>query len=155
MLCILPPLAMIDVTTKCEVFSQCAPKPILNQFPGPEKSNSNHADNWKHGQILNFRRKWRNNASERDFFSKHVRVIHLADLGVVKHFSKKKTSSFLSLSSFYLSLSLSRFFSLLVFSLLFSRYSLLLCCLSSFIFTCLFSPLSSSRFFSVSLSLSF
>ena len=47
----------------------CSGKPILNLFPGPEKLNSNHVNNWKHGQILNFRRKkWRNNSSDGDFF---------------------------------------------------------------------------------------
>ena len=67
---------------------------------------------------------------KRIFFSKHVELIHLAGLSVLKHFFEKK-SSFLHLSLFILSLLLSCFFSLLFSSL---RSSLVLC----FIFSLLF-----------------
>ena len=87
-------------------------------------------------------KKWKNDSSERDFFSKHFGLIHLAGLRVLKHFFfEKKITSFhlsLSLSLFILSLLLSCFFSLLVFSLLFSSL------LSSLIFSCLVFHLLSS-----------
>ena len=86
--------------------------------------------------------KWRNNSSDGDF-SKHFRLIHLAGLGVLKHFSPQKNSPL------FISISLHFPFHLLsIFSLLFSRSSLLLSLIFSFIFTCLFSPLASSLVFS-------
>ena len=103
-------------------------------------------------------KKWKNNSSERDFFSKHFGLIHLAGLRVLKHFFEKK-SSFL-----HLSLSSSCLFSCLVFiwsllsSLIFSSSSsglffhlsssllLLWSLLSSLIFSS--SSLVSSRLFS-------
>ena len=41
---------------------------------------------------------------QRDFFSKHFGLIHLADLGVLKTFFEKKKSSFLSFRSIFISL---------------------------------------------------
>ena len=35
----------------------CARETILIYFPGPKKSNSNHVNKWKNGQILHFCRK--------------------------------------------------------------------------------------------------
>ena len=60
----------------------------------------------------------RNNSSEGDFFSKHFELIHLSDLGVLKHFSTK-----LSFLSSLLSVSLLLFsplFFFVIFSFIFS-----------------------------------
>ena len=74
----------------------------------------------------------RNNSSERDFFSKHVELIHLADLEVLKHFSEK--------SCYFISLLFSFILSCLV--------------LSSLLFRLVLSVSLSLSSFSVSLSLS-
>ena len=97
-------------------------KPLLNWFPRPEKSSSNQrARFWT----------FEGNSTDGDFFSKHVELIHLADLG----FSKKTL-----LSYFFISISLH-----FLFHLLSSFSSCLFSCLAS----SLFSPLLSSPLFSV------
>ena len=98
------------------------------------------------------KKKWRNNSSDGDFFSKHFGLIHLAGLRVLKHFLEKKiTFSFhflchLSLllhpvSSFLFHL-LSSFS-----SCLFSSLALLSSCLLSSLLSLLFSCLESSLVF--------
>ena len=106
-------------------------------------------------------KKWRNNSSERDFFSKHFGLIHLAGLRVLKHFFCSNSPRFISLS-----LSSSCLFSSLLFpslpfpSLLFSSLlfsSLLFSSLlfSSLLFSSLLWSLVSSLIFSSSLVSSF
>ena len=97
-------------------------------------------------------KKWKNNSSERDFFSKHFGLIHLAGLRVLKHFFEKiHLVSSLSLSLHYLVHLLSSFSSSLFYllfhlvSLLDLVFSLFLCLSSS---SCLFSCLASSLFLS-------
>ena len=106
-------------------------------------------------------KKWRNNSSEKDFFSKHVELIHLAGLRVLKHFFWICSPLFISplfhlLSSFspvpslvLLLLSSSLLSSLSILSCLESSpssSSLFLFCLESSLHlsSSLFSPLSSS-----------
>ena len=122
-------------------------------------------------------KKWRNNSSERNFFSKHFGLIHLAGLKVLKHFWKKNHLYLSSFPPFIFSLLFhpvstlvllilssfsSCFFSCLAhflfLSSLFSSFDLLLSCLvfsflllSSLFFSCL---VSLSLSLSVSLSLS-
>ena len=115
---------------------------------------------------MNFRRKNGGIIRPKGIFSKHFGIIHLADLGVLKHFSKKKlylSSSFLfslSLSSsscLFSCLASSLFLSSLCSSLVFHLLSSLLfsSLLLSFIFSLLsslFSLLSSLLFSSLLLS---
>ena len=104
-------------------------KPLLNWFPRPEKSSSNQrARFWT----------FEGNSTDGDFFSKHVELIHLADLG----FSKKTLLSYffhIYLSSFSLSSSLFFFILSLLLSCFFSLlssplFSALLC--SCVLFVC-------------------
>ena len=137
----------------------------------PEKSNSNHVNNWINGQILNFRRKnggiirprgfvffetfWANLSGgfqdSQTFFKNIIFSLTSISLHFLFHFPFHLLSSFSS--CLFFSLSSSLFF---ILSLLLIFSALVLSRLSSFIFSCLLvlSPLLLSLFLCL-LSLSF
>ena len=98
--------------------------------PPPRKPNSNHVNNWNNGQILYFRKK----SPERFFFWKHVGLVNLAGLRVLKHF----------LWNFFQLLTFRSLFTSFIFStLLVHRVSSLFSLPFAFL-SCLVSPLASS-----------
>ena len=122
-----------------------APKKPSDLIPGP-KNRIRIMYIFKNGQILPLsKEKWRNNSSERDFFSKHYGLIHLTGLRVLKRLSKKKSPLSLVIFSFIFPFHrLSSFSSCLFFSLsssLSSSYCLFSCLASSLFLSSLFSSL--------------
>ena len=123
-----------DIAMKVSPPSSCckyraAPNVLWINSPRPEKSNSNHVNNWKTVRFWSFEEKWRNKSSERlFFFLKHFGLIHLAGLRVLKQFLRKMFHLFSSWSLCIFSFIFPLIFSLLfhlVFSFLFHLLSLL------------------------------